>query len=189
VEGQITAPSVIEDICINLLLACISSPLPYPLLYLILDSGMIHVEMDNSIYFTLAFDLTMLDITVTEADCVSRCAEILLEISALNTAKELRSSKLLRKKIQHRAYTQFSEVYHDFRITLLPKRNRFNLPRILAFFVEHKDRLFRVLLVLSILCVVIALAMLISYVIFGDFSLFKLFGHSIKTIGTERLNT
>jgi hypothetical protein len=30
--------------------------------------------------------------------------------------------------------------------------------------------------------------MLISYLIFGDFGLGKIFGHSLNTIGTERLN-
>jgi hypothetical protein len=100
----------------------------------------------------------------------------------------MKSRKLLSRKAARGAYSQFPEVYHDFNITLLDKNKRLSVGAFFAFFREHKDAVFRVILVISSICFVVALAMLISYLIFGDFPLFKLFGHNLNVVGTEHLN-
>ncbi|MDR1028105.1 MAG: hypothetical protein LBL63_01655 [Clostridiales Family XIII bacterium] len=186
--GQITDPRVSEIICVNLLLTCMESPLPYPLLSLGFAQGMIHVETDNSVYLTSDFDLTALDPSVTESDCVVGCARIMLDVLGMNRKKQLKSRKLLSKKVEREAYTQFSEAYHDFKLTISDKKKRSALLRFFGFFAEHKDRIFKIVLVFSIACFILALAMLISYLIFGDFALAKIFGHNLNMIGTEHLN-
>jgi hypothetical protein len=165
-----------------------SSPLPWPLLYLEFEQGMVNVEKDNGVYLTPTLDLTSLDVNVTEADCVSSCVRVMLDILSLTNKKNLRSRKLLSRKVARGTYEHFPEVYHDFKLTVLDKKKRFGFSKIFAFFSEHKDMIFRVILIVSSICFVLALAMLISYLIFGDFPLFKLFGHSLKEIGTEHLN-
>jgi hypothetical protein len=187
-EGQISSPQVSEEICVNLLLTCMSSPLPWPLLYLEFEQGMVHVEKDNGVYLTPMLDLTSLDERVTEAACVTSCVNLMLDILGMTNKKNLRSRKLLSRKVARGTYEHFSEVYHDFKITVLDKKKRFGLKKIFDFFNEHKDTIFRVILIFSSICFVLALAMLISYLIFGDFPLFKFFGHSLKEIGTEHLN-
>jgi hypothetical protein len=186
--GQITSPQVSEDICINLLLTSMESPLPWPLLYLEFEQEMVHVAKDNSVYLTPVFDLTGLDDSVTEATCVTACARVMLGILGMTGKKKLRSYKLLSRKVAHGAYAHFPEVYHDFKLTVLNKKKHFGVGAIATFFSEHRDTIFRIILVFSSICFVIALMMLISYLIFGDFPLFKLFGHSLNEIGTEHLN-
>jgi hypothetical protein len=112
----------------------------------------------------------------------------MLSILGMASKKNLRSRKLLSRKVSHGAYAHFPEVYHDFKITILNKKRHFGIGAIAAFFSEHRDTIFRIILVLSSICFIVALMMLISYLIFGDFPLFKLFGHSLKEIGTEHLN-
>ncbi|MDR0853265.1 MAG: hypothetical protein LBN34_02745 [Clostridiales Family XIII bacterium] len=187
-QGQIETPQISEEICINLLLTSIESPMPWPLLYLQFEQGMVNVEKDNSVYLMPVLNLEPLDENITESSCVTACARIMLDILSLANKTKLKSRKLLSSKVARGAYEQFPEVYHDFKLTVLQKKRKFSLRSFFGFFKEHRDVIFRVLLVLSSICFVVALVMLISYLIFGDFALFKLFGHSLKTIGTEKLN-
>jgi hypothetical protein len=188
VSGQIVSSLVREQICVNLLLACIESPLPWPLLYLQLDQRLINIEKDNSVFLTMDFDLSELDATLTESDCVVRCADILLDILSMNTGKNLRSFALISGKTSRMAYEHFAEVYRDIRLTEIPQSKKHIFVRIKESFIKHKDVWFRLLLIFSIICAAVAVLMLLSFVIFGDFSLTKLFAGSLKTIGTEHLN-
>jgi hypothetical protein len=187
--GQITTPEESEQICVNLLLAGMESPLPYPLLFLAFQQGLVHIENDNSVYLTCDFDLTELDPDVSESDCVVSCAKIMLDVLGAGGRKPLKSQRLLAKKVHRNAYAHFSEVYHDFNITVSAGKKRTLRTRFSAFFSERRDRIFRVILVLSVLCFIVAVLMLLSYLIFGDFALSKLFGQSLNTIGTEDLST
>ena len=188
-EGQIINQVVREEVCINIVLACLSSPLPFPLLFLALHQEQIHIEKDNSIFFTPYFDLRELDKNMDEAACTRRCVHILLDILQRGSNKPLKSFDLLRKKIDSRSYRQLTELYRDIKVTALPKKKPKLFKRLRALWSYNKDRLFRILLVISIICFAIALTMLVSYLIFGDFALFRLFGGSIDQIGTEEINT
>ncbi|MDR2157558.1 MAG: hypothetical protein LBO81_07245 [Clostridiales Family XIII bacterium] len=185
--GQVSAPAVGEQICVNLLLAGMESPLPYPLLLLAYRQGLVHIENDNSVYLTPNFDLTALDPGVSESDCVLACAELMLDILGSTRGKQLKSRKLLAKKVQRKSYAHFSEVYHDFNLTLSVRKTGSLPGRFFGFLAEHKDQIFRFILVLSLMCFAVAILMLLSYLIFGEFSLSKLFGRGLNMIGTENL--
>jgi hypothetical protein len=187
-EGQITSQAVRERICVNIVLACLTSPLPYPLLYILLRQRHLHIEKDNTVYFTPYFDLSELQPQIGESACAAECVQILLEILQKRAGQPLKSYDLLRKKINTRSYQEFTELYRDIRITSLPEKNPKLFKRIRAFFARNKDTLFKALLVLSIAAAAIALVMLLSYLIFGNFPLFKLFTGSINEIGTEKIN-
>jgi hypothetical protein len=187
-EGQGINQVIRESICINLVLACLSSPLPFPLLYLILNQKQMHIEKDNSIFFTYCLDLSELDATKDEAGCTVRCVNILLNILQEQSRKPLKSFDLLRKKIDSRSYRQLTELYRDIRISALPEKKSKFFNRFRSFWGRHKDVFFRILLVVSIVSAAFALLMLLSYLIFGDFALFRLFGGSIDKIGTEVIN-
>jgi hypothetical protein len=188
VWGQITSPNIREEICINIVLSCLSSSLPFPLLYLILSQGLINIEKDNSVFFTPYFDLSELDLNMSEADCTVRCVYILLEILQGNSQKNLKSFDLLRKKTDSRSYRHFTELYRDIRITALPTVKPKLFKRFRLLWQRNKDTIFKILLVLSVVSAIIALVMLLSYLIFGDFILARLFSGSIDQIGTEQIN-
>jgi len=193
-EGQITSQVIRERICINIVLSCLSSPLPFPLLFLLLEQRQLHIEKDNTIYFTPYFDLRRLDPKKTETHCTIECVRLLLDILQKKNAggrssrASLKSYELLRKKIDSRSCRHFTELYRDIKISALPEKKPKMFKRIRAFWERNKDFLFRIILVLSIIALVLAVIMLASYLIFGDFLLFRLFGGSIDKIGTEQMN-
>ncbi|MDR3294886.1 MAG: hypothetical protein LBT26_03505 [Clostridiales Family XIII bacterium] len=188
-EAQMDSPVIREAACVNLVLACLSSPLPYPLLFMLLDKGQIHIEKDNTVFLTPYFDLSELDAGKAEADCATRCGAVLLDILQTKNRKTLKSFALLQKKVDHGAYRQFAELYHDIRLTALPTEKSGWRKRLRNAWERNGGRVFRVLLALSVICAAVALVILVSYLIFGGFPLFRLFGGSLNTIGGEALNT
>jgi hypothetical protein len=187
-EGQITSHYIRENVCINIVLSCLSSPLPYPLLYLLLDKAHINIQKDNSIFFTPYFDLSRLDPTIGESACAVKCVRLLIEILQRQNRKSCKSLVLLEKRVQSRSYKCFTEVYRDIKITAIPEKKPKLFKRLRAWWGRNKDILFKIILVMSVICVILALSMLLSYLIFGDSFFSRLFGGSIDQIGTEPIN-
>ena len=95
--------------------------------------------------------------------------------------------ELLRKKAKRDAYNAFPELYRDIRITALPEEKTGLRQRLRGAWQRNRDVLFRVLLRVCAVVAVLALVILISQLIFGDFPLLRLFQNTFETIGTEDL--
>lgn len=187
-EGQMVTPHQRESTCINLVMECLSSPLPYPLLYLLLEQGNLHIAQDNNIFFSYYFDLSQLNPGITEADCAESCARLILALLEPGMAKKrMRSLELIQKKLDKRAYRVLPELYRDIKVTALPVGKLSLWARFKRFWREHRDGLFRVLLVLCVLAAVLALIGVISQLLLGDVPLLRLFQRRFETIGTESL--
>lgn len=187
-HGQILTPSTGEAICVNLIMACISSHFPPPLLYLILTQDNLHITKENDIYFSQILDLSLLDASKTETDCTVRCAEIIIELLGSVTKKRLRSHELVRRKCRNRSYSYFTELYRDIRLTAIPEKQLGIKDRLRGLWLRSRDKLFRLLLVICVFAAVAALIMLISQIVSGDIPLLRLFKHCFDIIGTEHLN-
>lgn len=185
--GQLLTPQSRERVCINLVMECLSSPLPYPLLYLALEKENLHLLQDDGVYFTCCFDLSRLDESIGEAQCTDRCVQILLSLLRKQSRRQLKSFELLRKKSDRSAYTSLPELYRDIRISAMPERKASLKERSKGFWERNKDSLFRLLLVLSIVVAVIALIIFLSQLILGGFPLLRLFQNTFEVIGTENL--
>jgi len=185
--GQMTSMQIRESICINLVMECLSSPLPYPLLFLALEQDNIHIGKDNSIFFSPYFDLSELDETKGEASCTKSCVGILLNLLEGSQQKKLKSYELLRKKRLRNAYQSLPELYRDIKITALPEKKLTFRARLAGFWQRNRDLMFRVLLVFCVAIVIVTLLFLISQLIFGDIPFFRLFSHCFDVIGTESL--
>jgi hypothetical protein len=186
-QGQMTSAYIRERICVNLLMECLSSPLPNPMLYLVLTQNNIHIEKDNSIYFTPYFDLSELKEDIGEAVCAKICAGVLLELLESGTRKKLKSYELIRKKLERNAYQSFPELYMDIRATEIPETNLNFRERLAEFWKKIRDPLFRLLLILSVIAAIVALICIICQIIFGDIPFLRIFQHSFDVIGTETL--
>lgn len=193
--GQMTSPEAGEDICINLVMECLSTNLPWPLLYLVLEQDCVQIAKDNTVYFTMILDLKDLEPARTERNCVSSCARLLLDLLAGPVAgggrlrrKKLKSFELIWKKMGRNAYTGFPELYQDIKLTALPQVKPSLSSRFRIFWNNNRDRLFRILLMLCILLAVAAAVVLVSQLIFGDVPLLRLFRHTFDVIGTENLH-
>lgn len=193
-QGQMLTSSVGEEICVNMVMECLSSPLPWPLLYLVLRQDHIHIAKDNTIYFTMNLDLEDLNPQRDEDACVSYCAHVLLELLAGQPSggkrrrKALKSFELIRKKSDKHAYSGFPELYRDIKLTSIPASKTKLKHRAKGMWRRNQDRLFRFLMIFCVIVVVLALLLLICQLIFGDIPLFRLFRHTFDVIGTENLH-
>ncbi len=176
-----------EAVCINLILACMTSNLPYPVLYLLLEQEQLHLSKDRSVYLGYQIDLSHLEISRTERDCAVQCAVILRDLLKPKSSQKAYSYRLLEKKIARKSYDKFMELYKDISITAAPRKKKGIIKRLRAWAVRRQDGAFRVLLVLCVCLAAIALIALASQLIFGDIPLFRILFNGFKVIGTENL--
>jgi hypothetical protein len=182
--GQITTAKAWESAFINLVLECLSSPLPFPLLSLSLEQGDLHLSRDGDVFFTPYYDLSRLSETDGEAVCARRCAETMLSLYTLKV--KLKSAELMRKKLDKGAFKSLPELYRDIRITELPEKQKLRT-RFGKAVRNNKDRAFRTLLVLSAVVAVFAVVVFVSQLIFGGVPAFRLFEKCFDIIGERSL--
>lgn len=193
-KGQITDITVSETIGINLVMECLSVALPWPLLQLVIEQGLVNITKDNSVYFTMGINLEKLNPECTEKSCVTECICLIMELLDTPAAGKRKRSKLsksfelIRKKSANGAYTCFPELYQDIRLTAITIK-KLSLKRgFKGFWIRNHDRLFKFLLVICASLVIIALLMLITQMIFGDIPWLKLFYNTFDVIGTQNLH-
>lgn len=176
-----------EEICINTILACIASEIPYPILYLILEQRQLHLAKNHNVYLGLSIRLEELDQNKTEQDCAVQCARILRELLEPKSSQKAISYQLLDKKIAKKSYRRFTELYKDIRIAAAPKKRRGLLSSVRAWFIRNRDQIFRVMFWVCILLVLVVIATFVTQAIFGDIPWLRLFINGFKYIGTESL--
>ena len=178
-----------EEVCINLIIACMTSNLPWQVLYLVLTQQQVHIARDNSVYLSYAVDLAKLDPAVGERDCVVECARILLAILTpkVGRGRKANSYVLLTKKIGKRAYDRFRDLYKDLELAAVQEKKRGLRLRIRVWFENNRDTLFRVILVISIALAIFVVLTFLTNLIFGDVPWLRLFIRSFEKIGLESL--
>ncbi len=186
-RGDVVSLNQCEEICINVILACMASRLPWPILYLILEQRMVNLARDNGVFLSYAVDLKDLDMQKTERDCTLQCARILLGLLEAKSSQKAISYLLLQKKIGKSSYNRFTELYKDVRIAAAPKSKKGLWNKIKAWFARNKDTLFRILIFISVFLVLFALVTLFTQLIFGDVPWLRFFLQSFEQIGTESL--
>lgn len=187
--GQMENIYSLEEVAHNLVVECISSQIPYPFMYLMLEEKNVHINRDNSIYFVMGMDLSKLDEKKGETHCVNSCAKLLLELleaSGKSSAKSA-SYELIRKKMLRHAYTAFPELYYDIQLTASEKEKPTLGQRFSTFWRKHKDGFFKFLLVFCVIALITAIIMLLTQIIFGDIPFLRLFEKGFSWIGTEDL--
>ena len=177
-----------EDIALNILVSCIGSHLPWPLLYLILQQGQVNISNDDEIFLGYQIDLKDFDPEIGEKECVYACARILLRILEPQSSDKTISYQLLTRKTENRSYARFSELYRDIRIAAVPKGKRGLRARLRDMYLRNRDLLFSILLRVAIVLAVIALLSLVSQLIFGDVLWLSFLYNHFKIIGTEDLS-
>lgn len=176
-----------ETVCSNLVLAMIQSGLPYPLLYLLIRQGQMNLNRDLSVYLSFELDLSELDQTKSEKDCVVECARILLSLFESKQKQKAISYTLLEKKINSFGYTKFTELYKDITIAAVSSGKLNIVGSIKALWNRTKDNLFQLLLVACVFLIFIAGLSLISQMVFGDVPWLSVLFNNFKQIGTESL--
>ncbi len=176
-----------EEICKNAIICCINAGVSYPMLYLMLTQGKLNLSKDSKVYLTYTLDLTDLDITKKETDCVVECAQILLDLLEPKARLKAVSYELLKKRIANRSYSHFTDLYRDICIAAAPAKQPGIITRFKRMLQRNKDRIFGVLFWVSLALAIIALILFFTSVVLGDIPFLRLFFNNFKQIGTESL--
>lgn len=184
--GENASVQVRERTGIDLVMACLSSSMPFALLCQQLEQNCVSIAQDGSIYFTYELDLERLNPADDEGVCTDLCVTQVLDMQQGNV--KLKSMKLLHMKLEKQAYQNLTELYRDIRLTLVPERKWSLRQRWMGFWRRNKDRMFYWLLRVSVVIVIITILMLLSQLIFGEVPLFRLFEHTMDVVGTEHLD-
>lgn len=176
-----------ENISTNLILSCIASYLPYPLLFLILSQRKINLTRDENIFLSYDIDLTELDEHKGERDCASECALIILDILSSKADQKNVSYELLKRKTANRSYSRFTEIYRDIMIASASVKKKSILVRIKSLIYRNLDRIFGIIFWISLILMIIAIVLFLTHFMWGDIPFLRLFFNSFKNIGTESL--
>lgn len=176
-----------ETVCMNLVLKCVSTKIPYPILLLILKQLQINFSKDKKITFSYLLDLEKIDFAIGEQECALQCAKILLELLDSKKKQNMFSYSLLELKISKRGYNSFMELYTDIRLSATSKQNENLFDRIRNWFEAKKDIIFKVLLIAGIVFGIVALVVFVSSILWGDVLIYRFFINNFKQIGTINL--
>lgn len=176
-----------EEICINLIIQCMISGLPYPLLYLVLEQRQLHLLKDNSVALGYALDLEKLDENCTQDQCTMQCAIILRELLKQKTTRKNVGYKLLLKKIPKQSYRSFRELYKDIQLCASSFQKRSIRQKIGDFSYRNQSTFFKIILIVSLILMVLAVIMLISDAVWGELPFLRIFYNNFTQIGTESL--
>ncbi len=186
-NGDVYKLSQCEEICINTIISCMTCGLPFQLLYLIIIQNQLNLSADNKVYMGFSIDLTDFDPEVTEKDCVVECAKILLKLLEPKASQKANSYVLLQKKSMNRSYYKFAELYRDITIAAVGEKKHGIIARIKAWFALYSNTIFGILFWICVILGLFALTILLSRLILGNGSWFRLLFNNFKHIGTESL--
>lgn len=181
--AQITSKTC-EIICENVILSCMLSGLPYPLLYLVLEQEQLHLRKDHSVELGYAVELDELDEKIGEGDCAGQCAMVLRELLKLGKRKESIAYRFFMKKWD---YETFGSLYRDFRLVKGTLHRQGRIAELRLLYLSHRNSLFRILRILCIGMIFLALVSLLSRAMWGGLPFLRILVNHFRVIGTESL--
>jgi hypothetical protein len=186
-QAEVDTLDSCEALCSEVVIKCMTSGIPYPIMYLQFLQKKINKSKSGEVFFSYSLDLKELSESVGEKECVSACAKMLFGLLARVTDETTVSYTLLMKKTSRGGYFKFIDLYKDIQAATVTIEKKKLWVRIKQFFSRNRERIFRTILVISMLVALIALVMLLSQMFFGDIPLYRLFVNTFKKIGTESL--
>ena len=186
--GRNLPMSQCEAVCKNYIITCMTCELPWQVLYLAISQGQVNMARDGSVYLSYAIDLSEVDEAVTERDCVGLVTDALVSLLSQkddNVKWELRD--LLKKKLERKAFISFAQLYRDVDIASGRHKKGGIFRRIMVWFDDNKDRLFRIFLTICVILLVFTFITFLTNAIFGDVPWLRLFIRSFERIGEESL--
>ncbi len=175
------------EICENLVLQCMLSKLPYPLLYLVIRQEQIHLLKDRNIELGYTIELSELDESIGEKECAGECALLVRDLLQEKDTKRNMSYELLALKIPREDYQSLQELYRDLRLTRKASTKRSLLRKIKLWWQDGQSGLFRTLLIICLVLLIFTAICFISKAIWGDVPFLRVFFNHFKVIGTESL--
>lgn len=186
-SGEAFRLSRCEEICSSYVLSCITSTLPYALLYQVLSQGLVNLSNDGNVSFGYGIDFMKLDETKEEKDCVIFCARQIVSMLEAKAASKADSLALINKRSMSSGYRTFSELYKDLMVSTSSEKSGGILYKARALWRDYKELLFKVVLVLCFVVMGVAIVSIIMQLITGDVPWVRFFINNFEVIGTEKL--
>lgn len=181
-------------IWLELVVKCMTSGLPPAVLNVLLKQRQFHIGADGDIWLGCFPDLSEYDSQAGEKENVVLCATCIMELiesgfaaKTVGTAKNIRVLKLIQKKLERNKYQEFMQLYSDIRLMTRRSGQRSRKEQLKDIAASRQDTIYRVLAAVCIVLVCIVILMLAGHLLFGEFSLWKLFHKPLEQIGTESL--
>lgn len=171
-------------VCENLILACMLSKFPYPLLYLALEQEQIHLRKDYSVELGCTVDLDDLDENIGEKECVRQCAVLLRELLKNGKGRENMAYQFFAKKW---GYETFGELYRDMRLVKRTMKKQRVFTRLRLLFQCHREGMARTLRLVCMGLIILTLACLLYRAVWGEIPFSRFWNNPFKVIGTESL--
>lgn len=175
------------EICENLVLQCMLSKLPFPLLYLAIRQEQLHLLKDNNVELGYTLDLTDLDEAVGEKECVGEVALLVREMLQEKNENRNMGYRLLEMKIPREDYSTLQELYRDLRLTRKASKKRTIVRKFRLWWQDGQSKLFRGFLIFCLILLIFTVACFISKAIWGDVPFLRILFNHFKVIGTESL--
>ncbi len=179
------------EIWLGIVTMCMTCGMCQSLVCLMLSQGQVSISADGSTRFQYFVDLSDYDAKLSERDSVGKCAGLLLELMTMSGDVEGKeaaaAAELIVKKHERKEYGEYIRLYKDVKLLGIRTDKTRLFEVIKKFFLRNRDLIFRFLVVICVIIAVFAGVLLISRLVLGDFTFYRLFGGPIKQIGTESL--
>lgn len=178
-----------RDLAIRIVEACMATSIPMPILYCILNQRMLNLDKGEDVYFGMDVDISELDESHQERDCVEKCIQIILEIEERYKKKNKILCQLLEKRRNNQDYGLFQELYRDVQVATEAKSKADWKAKIITILTKRKDRIFKIVLTVTIITTILGILALLSMLIFGDIPWLRIFTNDFREIGTVILGS
>lgn len=172
------------EICENLILACMLSKLPHPLLYLTLEQEQIHLLKDQSVALGYTVELDELDEGIGERECARQCAGVIRELLAPGNGRESMAYQFFMKKWD---YEDFGTLYRDMRLVKRTMKKRGKLTGLELLIRSRRDGFLKLLRVLCVGVIFLTMVVLLSRAVWGEIPFLRIMVNHFKVIGTQSL--
>jgi hypothetical protein len=172
----------------NLVFACMTAQVPYPLLYLVLRQRRFNLEPDLSVTLDYCVDMSRFDTEASEEDCLGECLSRILIFLDRKDDDNDAAYKVLTKRYSRNSYGSFVELYNDMdnaNFTLEKETFRKKLKR---FWGDYGHRIWLVVKSLLFIIGIVAIILLVCDFLFGDIPFMRIFINSFKEIGERDLS-
>ena len=148
---------------------------------------MLNLANDGSVYFGYEMDLSKMDDQITEKECTDICAKILLTMLKPKAGQKATSYYLLEKKTANSSYSRFPDLYRDITIAAVSKKKITPWFLFKLWVKRNSDTIIGILFWISLILGIIAISIILSRLLLGGNSWFRLLFNTFKKIGTESL--
>ncbi|MCR5777166.1 MAG: hypothetical protein K6G84_07105 [Lachnospiraceae bacterium] len=166
---------------------CMTEKLPESILYRLLSEKQIMLNKDKSVYFNYAVELENIDEKHTEAECVMKCASLIIDLLDTDDKQDKVSRELILKKYLRNEYRRWVDLYRDIKLVTVNLKKKSIKDEVKKVAVSKKELFVRILVTVCLILVALTLLVILSQIITGRTPLFNLFTRSFETIGTESL--